>query len=76
VQNKFRKVKMATTKPTLLRLRTTTVDKLRAVLETSAHRSMASLADEILDNELNVRLARLDGTKAAETMRSLANRNG
>jgi len=67
---------MATTKPTLLRLRTTTVDKLRAVLETSAHRSMASLADEILDNELNVRLARLDGTKAAETMRSLANRNG
>lgn len=67
---------MATTKPTLLRLRTTTVDKLRAVLETSAHRSMASLADEILDNELNVRLARLDGSKAAETMRSLANRNG
>ena len=67
---------MATTKPTLLRLRTTTVDKLRAVLETSVHRSMASLADEILDNELNVRLARLDGSKAAETMRSLANRNG
>ena len=76
MQNKFRKVKMATTKPTLLRLRTTTVDKLRAVLETSAHRSMASLADEILDNELNVRLARLDGTKAAETMRSLAKHNG
>ena len=67
---------MAGIKNQMLRLRRDTVDKLRAVLETSTHRSMSSLADEILDNELNVRLARLDGTKAAETMRSLANRNG
>jgi len=43
---------MSDTRPTLLRLRHTTVDKLRAALSQSAHRSMASLADEILDREL------------------------
>lgn len=47
---------MSETKPTLLRLRTTTVDKLKAALDVSAHRSMASLADEILDRELSSRL--------------------
>ena len=47
---------MADTKPTLLRLRTKTVDKLKAALAVSAHRSMASLADEILDRELTNRL--------------------
>jgi len=47
---------MADTKPTLLRLRTTTVDKLKAALAVSAHRSMASLADEILDRELSSRM--------------------
>lgn len=44
------------TKPTLLRLRETTVEKLKLVLKQSAHRSMASLADEILDEELTRRL--------------------
>lgn len=44
------------TKPTLLRLRETTVDKMKLVLKQSAHRSMASLADEILDAELDRRL--------------------
>jgi hypothetical protein len=40
---------MAGIKNQMLRLRRDTVDKLRAVLETSTHRSMSSLADEILD---------------------------
>ena len=39
-----------------LRLRRSTHDKLRAVLELSAHRSMSSLADEILEEGLNQRL--------------------
>lgn len=47
---------MSDTKPTLLRLRQSTVDKLKAVLAHSAHRSMASLADEILDKELSKQL--------------------
>lgn len=51
---------MATTKPTLLRLRQTTVDKLKLAVEQSAHRSMASLADEILEKELDRRLDTYD----------------
>lgn len=47
---------MAKTKPTLLRLRETTVDKLKLAVAQSAHRSMASLADEILDKELTRQL--------------------
>lgn len=46
---------MTDTKPTLLRLRISTVEKLRAAVNNSAHRSMASLADEIIDNELTKR---------------------
>jgi len=45
---------MTDTKPTLLRLRVSTVDKLKAAVANSAHRSMASLADEILDNALTL----------------------
>jgi len=48
---------MSKTKPTLLRLRQETVDKLKLCLTQSAHRSMASLADEILNTELTKRLA-------------------
>ena len=47
---------MSSTKPTLLRLRQTTVDKLKLAVSQSAHRSMATLADEILDIELDKRL--------------------
>jgi len=51
---------MAKTKPTLLRLRETTVDKLKLAVAQSAHRSMASLADEILDKELTRQLEQYD----------------
>jgi len=47
---------MSDLKPTLLRLRTTTVDALKLELKQSSHRSMASLADEILSKELERRL--------------------
>ena len=43
---------MAPSKEVHLRLRQSTVDMLRAVLTNSGHRSMASLADEILGREL------------------------
>lgn len=43
-------------KPTLLRLRQSTVDALKLELKQSSHRSMASLADEILSKELTHRL--------------------
>jgi len=67
---------MAGIKNQMLRLRRDTVDKLRAVLETSTHRSMSSLADEVLDAGLTKMIREMDTSKAAETMRSLANRNG
>jgi len=46
---------MSELKPTLLRLRQATVDALKLELKTSSHRSMASLADEILSDELSRR---------------------
>ena len=67
---------MAGIKNQMLRLRRDTVDKLRAVLETSTHRSMSSLADEVLDAGLTKMIREMDTGKAVETMRSLANRNG
>jgi hypothetical protein len=39
-------------KATLLRLRTSTTAGLKAELEHSAHRSMASLADELIEKGL------------------------
>lgn len=39
-------------KPTLLRLRSSTVDMLKRELELSAHRSQSSLADELLVRQL------------------------
>lgn len=47
---------MSEIRPTLLRLKQTTVDKLKLAVSKSAHRSMATLADEILDEELSRRL--------------------
>lgn len=49
---------MADTKPTLLRLRNKTVLMLKEAVAQSAHRSMASLADEILALELERRLTK------------------
>jgi len=60
-----------------LRLRNETVDKLRFVLDASSHRSMSALADEVLEQGLDQRIAAMDDDDiAARTMRSLANRNG
>jgi len=57
-----------------LRLRRSTHDKLRAALELSAHRSLSSLADEVLEEGLNKRLAsEQDG--AAQVLSSLVKRN-
>jgi hypothetical protein len=54
-------------KATLLRLRTSTTAGLKAELEHSAHRSMASLADELIEKGLeNLRDERLkDVARAA-----------
>ena len=49
---------MSQTKPTLLRLRQSTVDALKLELKSSAHRSMAALADDILATELDKRFER------------------
>ncbi len=60
-----------------LRLRRSTHDKLRAALELSAHRSLSSLADEILDEGLTRRLEKAtDDDLARATMLELARRNG
>ena len=67
---------MAGIKNQMLRLRRETVDKLRHVLDVSPHRSMSTLADDILDAGLTKMIRDQDTGKAAETMRSLANRNG
>lgn len=67
---------MAGIKNQMLRLRRETVDKLRYVLDGSTHRSMSSLADEVLDVGLTRMIQQQDGDMAAKTMRSLANRNG
>jgi len=48
-------VKKMDIKPTALRLRDDTLTMLRAELRKSAHRSMATLADELLHNELRRR---------------------
>ena len=68
---------MAGIKNQMLRLRSDTVDKLRLVLSASNHRSMSSLADEVLEQGLDQRIKAMgDDDIAARTMRSLANRNG
>ena len=67
---------MAGIKNQMLRLRSDTVDKLKVVLDASAHRSMSALADEVLDKGLTRMMMEQDSGKAAETKRSLVNRNG
>jgi hypothetical protein len=68
---------MAGIKNQMLRLRSDTVDKLRLVLSASNHRSMSSLADELLEQGLDRRIAALsDSDVAAQTLRSLARRDG
>jgi len=49
---------MTDKKPTLLRLRADTVEMLKAEASKSAYGSMASVADEILRDELQRRLDR------------------
>lgn len=66
---------MAPSKQVHFRLRTSTYDMLRHCLSTSAHRSMAALADEILEQELSKRINGQQD-RAAETMRSLVRRDG
>lgn len=46
---------MSEIKPTLLRLRVSTTDALKAELEFSSHRSMSALADEIIEMGLRVK---------------------
>jgi hypothetical protein len=68
---------MAGIKNQMLRLRSDTVDKLRFVLDVSSHRSMSALADELLEQGLDRRIAALsDSDVAAQTLRSLARRDG
>jgi hypothetical protein len=68
---------MAGIKNQMLRLRSETVDKLRFVLDISSHRSMSALADELLEQGLDRRIAALsDSDVAAQTLRSLARRDG
>ena len=68
---------MAGIKNQMLRLRSETVDKLRFVLDLSSHRSMSALADELLEQALDRRIAALgDSDIAAQTLRSLAKRDG
>jgi len=51
---------MAVTKNILLRLRTSTYDKLRAVNSVATHLSMNSLIDEMLEKEANRRIKIMD----------------
>lgn len=67
-------ITMALTKQVHFRLRLSTYDMLRHCLNNSAHRSMAALVDEILEQELIRRINKID--TAAETMRSLVRRDG
>ena len=68
---------MAGIKNQMLRLRSDTVDRLRFVLDISSHRSMSALADELLEQGLDRRIAALsDSDVAAQTLRSLARRDG
>ena len=71
IENKRKKVDMAPTTQAHFRLRNTTMDKLRAALDTSAHRSMAALADDILDQALDKMLAEKPTFDAAGALRGI-----
>ena len=66
---------MAPTTQAHFRLRKTTMDKLRLALDTSAHRSMAALADDILDQALDKMLADEPSFNPADALRGMR-RNG
>jgi len=66
---------MATTKQVHLRLRSNVYDMLKFAVNNSAHRSMSAYIDEILEQELTRRV-NSHSDRAAETMRSLVNRDG
>lgn len=67
---------MATTKQVHLRLRSNVYDMLKQAVDNSAHRSMSAFIDEILEQELITRHVNSHSDRAAETMRSLVNRDG
>ena len=55
---------MSEVKPVLLRLRTSTIEMLKAELDVSAHRSQSSPADELLVKQLesNIRQRHIQTT--------------
>lgn len=71
IENKRKKVDMATTTQAHFRLRNTTMDKLRLALDASAHRSMAALADDILDKALDKMLEEKPAFDAAGALRGI-----
>lgn len=71
IENKRKKSDMATTTQAHFRLRNTTMDKLRLALDASAHRSMAALADDILDRALDKMLAEKPEFDAAGALRGI-----
>ena len=75
IENKRKKVDMATTTQAHFRLRKSTMDKLRLALDASAHRSMAALADDILDQALDKMLEEKPAFDAAGALRGIT-RNG
>jgi len=74
-ENKRKKNVMAPTTQAHFRLRKTTMDKLRLALDASAHRSMAALADDILDQALDKMLADEPAFSPADALRGIR-RNG
>ena len=71
IENKRKKVDMAPTTQAHFRLRNTTMDKLRLALDASAHRSMAALADDILDKALDKMLEEKPAFDAAVALRGI-----
>jgi plasmid stability protein len=71
IENKRKKVDMAPTTQAHFRLRKSTMDKLRLALDASAHRSMAALADDILDKALDKMLEEKPEFDAAGALRGI-----
>tara|TARA_E500000318_G_C3538226_1_gene203553 strand:- start:152 stop:382 length:231 start_codon:yes stop_codon:yes gene_type:complete len=71
IENKRKKVDMAPTTQAHFRLRKSTMDKLRLALDASAHRSMAALADDILDKALDKMLEEKPAFDAAGALRGI-----
>ena len=71
LKTKRKKISMAPTTQAHFRLRNTTMDKLRLALDASAHRSMAALADDILDKALDKMLSDVPGFDPADALRGI-----